>query len=59
MPNIIMKLPQKYNTFLWVLLDIKSLPFAVEEDTVTRKPRSAIQCPITNATITIAPIRYS
>jgi hypothetical protein len=54
-----MKTPQMYTSFLCVGCEIISVPLEKEEDTDKRNPKSAIQCPTTNAITARIPVRYS
>lgn len=54
-----MKIPHTYSSFLCVGSEIISVPLEKEVDTDKRNPKSAIQCPTTNALTARIPIRYS
>ena len=58
-PQNAIKPPQRYTSFLCVGCEIISVPLEKEEDKDKRNPKSAIQCPITNAITARIPIRYS
>lgn len=58
-PKNAIKPPHRYTSFSCVGCEIISVPLEKDEDTATRNPRSATQCPITNAITERMPVRYS